>query len=616
MARITGEVKVLPQDYQKRPKPSIALGAIACLWILIFPLLSKDNQEEILLEDFVLDLAALYLNANEPEEAIDLLTQLRDIYPENYDIGLCTGIAYYKMEEYSSALKEFEKIEKALDSVSKFMHARPQPGRFYWEPEEFVFSPQNIGLLHFAKGVTLLHLQSDLKTAQKKINLALKKGYEDIRARHLLISAYIQLDNFNKAEKELNFLAQQKHMDESFYFLKGYVCLKKNRDKDALFCFEKALKLDPSFLEAEKNLARLFYNQGDWERAIELWSAVIVKTKRDRESHLNIGRAYFYLGQLEEARSMFKRLNITIPAEKYSPKKLSLCRIPWEKWAKIDIQHKVDYEAFLKNKYRGKFGVEKIRPAQQAAFFLAEKALFILKSTGDIKKAIQLNELANRIDRTNSFVSYNLAQLYFHLGDLHKSKDYALLAIQHETDFLEAVDLLGNIYFMQGKYEEAATKFRKVVEISKNDAQGYYNLGCAYSVLKKLQEAENALKQAIQYDTNKVKNKQDKKYSQEGLDISITIRKKSVAYSAHLALGSLYTGQKRLEDAINEYLAAIAKDPDKAEAYFALGEIYLNKKFWEQAEYYLKKHIELGGGNQDEAGKMLKIIKNELRGFS
>jgi tetratricopeptide (TPR) repeat protein len=135
-------------------------------------------------------------------------------------------------------------------------------------------------------------------------------------------------------------------------------------------------------------------------------------------------------------------------------------------------------------------------------------------------------------------------------------------------------------------------------------------------VLKKLQEAENALKQAIQYDTNKVKNKQDKKYSQEGLDISITIRKKSVAYSAHLALGSLYTGQKRLEDAINEYLAAIAKDPDKAEAYFALGEIYLNKKFWEQAEYYLKKHIELGGGNQDEAGKMLKIIKNELRGFS
>lgn len=105
-----------------------------------------------------------------------------------------------------------------------------------------------------------------------------------------------------------------------------------------------------------------------------------------------------------------------------------------------------------------------------------ERALFILKRKGDIEEAIKYLNLARGLNEKDHSTNYNLGQLYLHLENLEKAEECALQAIELRKDFLIAHDLLGNVFFKQGRYENALKEFKHVIEISRSDAQGHYNL--------------------------------------------------------------------------------------------------------------------------------------------
>ena len=63
---------------------------------------------------------------------------------------------------------------------------------------------------------------------------------------------------------------------------------------------------------------------------------------------------------------------------------------------------------------------------------------------------------------------------------------------------------------------------------------------------------------------------------------------------AHFDLAVLYYSQKRIEEAIEEYEAAIGCDPSFARAYRKLGEVYVNTGDYEQAGHYALKAAKLG----------------------
>jgi len=244
------------------------------------------------------------------------------------------------------------------------------------------------------------------------------------------------------------------------------------------------------------------------------------------------------------------------------------------------------------------------------AVFLNKKALSVLRTEGNIEEAIRILNLAYQADKTAYFVSYNLGKLYIGKGDLKKAKEFALRAISYKNDYIKAHDLLGNICFKQGKYEDALREYKKVTEISEADVQAHYNLGIVYWVLKDLENAETEWRKVIEYESSKA-IKGERKFFQEGFSSSLTVLGESFTYSALLSLGSLYETKAQIEDAIGEYETAVELDPYNPSAYFELGRIYVKQKSWEKARFYLEKHIDLGGRYQERANQLLNSLKSK-----
>jgi len=580
----------------------VSTGIIISFFIFISQAFAQKSPIDVEATAFVLDVAALYLNVGEIDNALDYLKNLRDTFPSDYDVRLYLGLALCKKQDYESAFKVFREIEQIL---TRWKTIRTK-GRLY-----FAFSSKNKDLLYLGRGITLLMVKTDFKGAKKRFVWALKEGYDEINVRYLLIYSYLKLKDYEKANEELNNLLERKEINEKDYFIKGYVNYMRGLENKAAPLFTKALEINPDLIEAKKNLACIYYNNGEWEKAIEIWRSVINEIPEDFESKLNMARAYFHLGRLEEARQQFEMFNISIPVEKYSPRKIPLVFIPWEDWTKFNIEYQVNYEALLNPKNLEILKKKGVRILRYAAVFLNEKAFFILRKEGNIEEAIKILNLAKEIDETTFFVSYNLGQLYLNSGNIEKAKKCALQSVLQKEDFLEAHDLLGNIYFEQEKYEEALKEFKRVIEIYELDAPGHYNAGCVHWELQDWKNAEKEWKKAVEYDIPAEKRKKDKRCARDDSGFSLIVRWKPVAYRAHISLGFLYEGKNLIEDAIKEFERAVEREPDNPEAYFELGRIYFNKKSWKKAKLYLERHIDLGGQNQEKARKLLNSLRNK-----
>ena len=572
-------------------------GILIAFSIFVPEVLSQKSKASVEATDFALDLIALYLNVDETDEAIRILEKLSDTYPQDYDIRLYLGVALFKKKEYKAAYREFRSVESLYESrrMGKVLY--------------FPFSYKNLGLLYYGMGITLLWIQDDFKDAKDKFIYALKKGHDEVNARYLLAYSYLKLGNYKKASIEMDNIMKRKEADCIDFFLKGYLKYGQGLGNEAVSCFKNALEMDSDLIIAKKNLAKIYYNKRDWDKAVEIWRSIIEKFPKDIEVNLNIARAYYYLGREEEAEKIFENLNISIPVEKYSPSKIHLALIPWERWATIRIKYQVDYDRLLKERNLEELKKRGIAVPRLAALFLNEKALHTLRKDGKIGEAVKILNIAKEIDKKAYFICFNLGQLYLNLGELEQAEANAWHVIQSKNNFHGAYDLLGNIYFLQGKHEEALKEFKRVIDISESDAVGHYNLGCAFWELGDLNNAEKEWKLAVAYDLETTKGEKVKRVTQGEFGYSIIVQNKPVAYRAHNSLGSLYRAKGLRKKAIGEYEKAIKGEPDNPEAYFALGFLYFKHESWDKAKFYLLKHIELGGQNQNEAQRMINSIK-------
>lgn len=57
--------------------------------------------------------------------------------------------------------------------------------------------------------------------------------------------------------------------------------------------------------------------------------------------------------------------------------------------------------------------------------------------------------------------------------------------------------ILGDTYYMSGRYQDAIEPFKQAIRINPDDAEAHCNLGRTYCNLDRYQEAIDACKQAI-----------------------------------------------------------------------------------------------------------------------
>lgn len=118
------------------------------------------------------------------------------------------------------------------------------------------------------------------------------------------------------------------------------------------------------------------------------------------------------------------------------------------------------------------------------------------------------------------------------------------------------------------KYDLAVTVLTQVVEADKQDFQAWTELGTAYLLLEKKNDAEKAYLHALEVRPN----------------FSLAL----------LALGRLRVGDKRYEEAIGPLTTLVENDPKSADGNYFLGEAYLQIKKGSKAVPYLNEAARLG----------------------
>lgn len=277
------------------------------------------------------------LNRGEIEKAIVVLDNELKANPDNLNAQLYLGIALYMKKDKESAFKKFEKIEKEVDrmigSSRPFGDLEMFTQMGMERKAEVLFSKERRGLLYYCLGI-LLKERKDFKNAEKKFKEALKQKYDERATRLQLLDVSIKLKDLKSASRELSELKKAAEEDVVLAFLDGYLKYREGNMDEAMAIFER---LAPSSLEAKKNLALLYYNRGEYTKAIEISEEILAEHPDDKGSQINIGRSYFHLADSEKAQEYFARAGMKIAPERYSPKKIPLTYKSVLKEVKFDL---------------------------------------------------------------------------------------------------------------------------------------------------------------------------------------------------------------------------------------------------------------------------------------
>ncbi|MBA7662826.1 Beta-barrel assembly-enhancing protease [subsurface metagenome] len=521
-----------------------------------------------------------YFMLGKYDDAIRVLKEELALFPDSLDASILLGYVYFNQEKYEEAAKLCqdydELLEKALREEAKkkgLKFERKKDRDEFEENYEYFFDKvrkknPNLGLPYFILGFH--HKKSgNYNEAEENFNQAVKKGYNSVECKIQLIDMELARENWQEGLAKSRIALQIEDSKSEFYFLMGYAYYHLGEIERAVYCFDNAFKLRPYEVEAAKNLGKIYFNQNEFKKATSLLKKVLNIVPFDYEAKFLIERS---------------------ATEKSIQKKENKPRITKNMVDKVDLEYKYIFKSDINH----------------IISVMNETALSLLRS-GHLGKAIRLIRIFLEIHDLSPDLNYNLANFYRMNNDLGKAIKYAWRVTELKKDFRDAYDLVGNIFFRLEDYENAIVAYQKVIDIGPKDAVGYYNLGCVYSAMEDLDNAEESWKNAISRE--KVRKVKKEKALEDELTRTVTVFKASVSAKAHDGLGRLYLQQNQSEKALEHFEKAVEIEPGKPELYYEIGKICLNQKNTKKAIYSFERYLYLGGKEEKKVKEILESIK-------
>ena len=204
-------------------------------------------------------LAELYLRTGKPGNARDVLQPVLDRGTNDPRFLAVAGEVFMRNGQVENAARYFERAS-ALRPDNKFLQGP-------------------LAIAHIAQGRTELGFR-ELEQAA-----ASETGTQSDSA---LIAAYVSKREFEKALDAIATLEKKQPSSPLPHNLRGYVLLAKNDLAGARASFERALELDPAYIPAATNLARLDLAAGKPQDAKKRFEAVLRKDPKSIEAMLGL----------------------------------------------------------------------------------------------------------------------------------------------------------------------------------------------------------------------------------------------------------------------------------------------------------------------------------------
>ncbi len=260
--------------------------------------------------------------------------------------------------------------------------------------------------------------------------------------------------------------------------------------QEAIELYDKALKLDPNYVNALYNKGNTLSNLGKYQEAIELYDKAL-KIKPDAVLALyNKGTALDNLGRYQEAIECYDK------ALKIDPGYVDALYNKGTTLDKLD-KHQEAMECFDK--------ILKINPIA-AAIIAAScvergKFLYDLHEYG-YAEAIECYDEALKIDPNYFDALSNKGLVLFEWGKYKESIEWFDKVLKIDPNYFDALSNKGRALNELGKYQEAIEWLDKALEIDPNHLLLWDNKGYALFKLNKIDEAIQCLSNAIELDSS------------------------------------------------------------------------------------------------------------------
>ncbi len=430
------------------------------------------------------------------------------------------------------------------------------------------------------------------------------------------------------------------------------VLSRQRQYEQAIRAFQQAVKLRPDYVEALMGLAYAFKQTSSYRAAIDIYNQVIRLDPNHAWAYFHLGDTYKVLGKLDQAFSAFQEANTRVRddlddanscqllirlAEAYKSLDMSThATIALQRAVRIKPEQVLDF--YAEDIQRGDETIyHQLGSGLQQAIKADPQRAALYHNLGRVyawgphpEQAIEELQQAISADPQYIDAHLTLAEVYHRLGKdklaLDKYQDIIHMAPKRP----EAYRGLGSIYVAQDKigkaigayqqaidlkpdYAEAQAELiealKRVVQREPRRAEVHFYLGLAYAAQGDLWRAASAFQQAVRL-------RPDASEARDNLIATLEelAENNPRDTEVYFHLGTAYASAGRMHKAVGAFLRATKLAPeddeiknnlldaleqavrigtDNAEAYYYLGNLYLERGDLDQALPRLEEAIRL-----------------------
>ncbi|XP_038698226.1 probable UDP-N-acetylglucosamine--peptide N-acetylglucosaminyltransferase SEC isoform X2 [Tripterygium wilfordii] len=290
----------------------------------------------------------------------------------------------------------------------------------------------------------------------------------------------------------------------------------------AYSCYLEALRIQPTFAIAWSNLAGLFMESGDLNRALQYYKEAVKLRPIFPDAYLNLGNIYKALGRPQEAIMCYQRAVQMRPSSAMAFGNLASL---YYEGGQLDLAI-LHYKQAI---------------ACDSRFLEAYNNLGnALKDVGKIDEAIQCYNQCLTLQPNHPQALTNLGNVYMEWNMVGAAASYYKATLAATTGLSAPFNNLAVIYKQQGNYADAISCYNEVLRIDPLAADGLVNRGNTYKEIGRVSEA-------IQ-------------------DYIRAINARPSMAEAHANLASAYKDSGYVEAAMKSYKQALHLRPDFPEA--------------------------------------------------
>ena len=408
---------------------------------------------------------------------------------------------------------------------------------------------------------------------------ALTQDADLVDAHYHLGYAYVEQEEHDKAIPHLErAIAIAPHLKRAHYHLASAYRALGNLEA-ATNALTETLRLDPNYQRAHEladTIKQAHYNKGithlnseRYSEAVTAFQNAITLDSDFVTAHYNLGLAYL---KMEAYRRALPSL---------------------EKTVALDPNHKAAYHA-LALAYLGQQELGKARDAARAA-------LKIDPNYQPARSLLQAVDPSFTPPETPKTVQPDAKQSVTAQPDAKSRQDM-------HCD-------LGAAYLESKMHAEAIAEFRKAIDVDPDYVAAHVGLGTVYLEMEQLDDAENAAREALRIDANADAARQlleDIRQArpdppQPEPEKQTVPSTDTVDAKQDLERGLAFLNNRQYEQAAAAFKRVIKADPDAMEAYYGLGQAYLEIGAYDDAKTAAEAALKLNP-NSHKARELIQVI--------